>query len=95
MNYKVNEKKRIDTRSFPEIWKSLNADPEQSELRHQLIANRCCATPQTIWNWATGNTKPSEVLVRQKIAEVVSKFLTGISAHGPVEVKYQTLFPSR
>lgn len=95
MNYKVNEKKVIDTRSFPEIWKSLSADYEQPELRHSLIVNRCCSTPQTIWNWANGNTQPTEPLVLQKIAEVVSKFLSARSSKGPIEVKYQTLFPAR
>ena len=95
MSYKDNEKKVIDTRTFPEIWKSLNADYEQAELRRSLIGSRCCSTSQTIWNWANGNTQPTEPLVLQKIAEVVSKFLTAQSDKGPIEVKYQTLFPSR
>lgn len=95
MNCKDSEKKVIDTRTFPEIWKSLNTNYEQPELRHSLISNRCCKTPQTIWNWANGNTQPTEILVLKKIAEVVSKFLSSQSTNGPIEVKYQTLFPSR
>lgn len=95
MNSKDNEKKRIDTRTFPEIWKSLSANYEQPELRHRLIASRCCSTPQTIWNWANGNTRPTEVLVLQKISEVVSDFLTSLSTTGSVKANYQTLFPSR
>ena len=95
MNYKVNEKKLIDARTFPEIWKSLDANYEQSELRFQLISNRCCSTPQTVWNWANGNTQPTEVLVLRKIAKVVSEFLSSRSDNGDVVVKYQTLFPAR
>ncbi len=95
MSYKDNEKKVIDTRTFPEIWRSLNSDYEQAELRRSLIQSRCCSTSQTIWNWANGNTRPTEILVRQKIAEVVSKFLTSQSANGVIEVKHQTLFPAR
>lgn len=95
MNNKDTEKISIDARPFPEIWKSLSVDYEQPELRHRLISNRCCSTPQTVWNWGAGNTKPQEPLVLEKVAKVVSDFLTSISTTGPVKCNYRTLFPSR
>ncbi len=95
MNSKDSEKFRIDTRTFPEIWGSLNTEYEQRELRHKLMLNKCCSTPQTVWNWANGKTKPQEPLVLDKIAKVISDFLSSISRSGDVKCYPQTLFPAR
>lgn len=74
-----------DARTFPEIWGKLNQD-EKSDLSAKLFAAKCCGTPQTIWNWGTGKTRPAP-LVRKEIANVVSKFI-GTRVFGA------TLFPA-
>ena len=78
--------KTTDARTFPEIWEKLTHD-EKSELTTKLYAAKCCGTPQTIWNWGTGKTRPAP-LVRKEIASVVGRFL-GARVFGA------TLFPER
>ncbi len=74
-----------DARTFSEIWGSLTKD-EKSDLASKFYAAKCCGTPQTIWNWGVGKTRPS-LLAQKEIANVVSKFL-GARVYG------RTLFPS-
>ena len=66
--------KKIETKTFNEIWLGLNAD-EKNELSRRLLLARCCTTYQTIWNWGSGKVQPSAPLVRATIANTVSKFI--------------------
>lgn len=74
-----------DARTFSQIWESLTQE-EKSELSTKLYSAKCCGTPQTIWNWGTGKTRPAP-LVRKEIANVVGKFI-GARVFGA------TLFPA-
>ena len=80
------QENNTDARTFSQIWGTLTQD-QKSELSTKLYVAKCCSTPQTIWNWGTGRTRPSP-LVRKEAASVVGRFL-GSRVYG------ETLFPSR
>lgn len=83
----MSEKNLIDARSFQEIWKTLDRYQRQ-ELSLRLQKSRCCATRQTVINWAYGHTQPNLPLIRKTISQVVGKYLNATTyAH--------TLFPSK
>lgn len=73
-NMQRNEKESIETRSFPEIYKSLT-DYEKSKLLAEFVKSSCLGTNQTFWSWGTGKTKPNHPLVIEKVADVLGKFL--------------------
>lgn len=77
--------KKIETKSFSEIWLGLNVN-ERSELCRRLLLARCCTTYQTVWNWGNGKASPSSPLIRDKVAATVSKFIDKKTSH-------QILFP--
>jgi hypothetical protein len=76
-----------NTRTFPEIWAVLSKD-ERDDLSDRLFRRKCCRTRQTVWNWGNGIKRPATPLVRDAVADVVSK-MTG-EKHNAV-----TLFPSK
>lgn len=78
--------KKIETKTFNEIWMGLNAE-DKTELCRQLLLARCCSTYQTVWNWGTGKVRPSMPLVRSAVASTVSKFIGK-------KTSAKTLFPS-
>ena len=78
------QENQLDVRTFSEIWATLTQD-NKSELSAKLYSAKCCATPQTIWNWGSGRTRPAP-LVRKEVAKVVAKFLGS-------RVAGDTLFP--
>lgn len=51
-----NDKKTIDTRTFPEIWAELT-DGEQSLLKDKLI-DECRTTAKSVWAWRSGKQVP-------------------------------------
>lgn len=80
-----NNKKTIDTRTFGDIYNSLNVEDRQELFRQMHIAN-ICNTRQTVWNWANGKSKPGQRLVMNSLVRVLGRFLgCTVSAH--------TLFP--
>lgn len=74
-----------DLRAFPEVWGSLSKQ-EKEELTYQLIKDRCTVSRQTVWNWATGKTRPSSPIIRNAVASSVNKAV-GLRVSGA------TLFP--
>ena len=80
------DNKKIETKTFNEIWTSLNVD-ERNELCRRLLLARCCTTYHTVYNWGTGRVQPSAPLVRTTIATTVSKFIGK-------KTSAQILFPS-
>ena len=79
------EIKSIDTRTFGEIWNSLDSE-ERIDLSHKLFYNNVCNTRQTIWAWATGRRQPKQRLVMNSLVRVLGRFL----GH---TVSANTLFP--
>ena len=74
-----------DTRTLPEIWKTLNAQ-EQEDLRMGLIMAKTAKSRQAIHYWVNGQRKPQSDLVRDRGALVVSRVI-GKKCYG------RTLFP--
>lgn len=62
----------IETRTFTEIWKSLTAQ-EREDLQYSLMVAKVAKTRQAIFYWGTGQRTPGNVLVREKIALVISR----------------------
>ena len=67
-------KELTDTRTLPEIWKSLNAQ-EQEDLRTALIMARTAKSRQAIHYWVKGQRKPANDLTKERIAIVVSRII--------------------
>ena len=63
-----------NTKSFPEIWATLS-ETEKDDLCIKLYQRKCCKSRQAIRYWGAGARKPSNQIVRNAIAEVVSKQL--------------------
>ena len=82
MQTQRNEKKVIDTRAFPEIWKSLT--PLEQELIGEKLRRDLIVSRQALWCWVTGKRNPLP-LYRKAIADMLNKM--GIS------VSIKTLFP--
>ncbi len=76
----------IDTRSFGEIWNSLDGE-EKTELTRKLFLANVCNTRQTLWGWATGRCQPKQRLVVNSCVRVLGRFLGRT-------VSARTLFPS-
>ena len=75
----------IDTRTFPEVWKSLTP-LEQGFLRHSLMCTTT-ATRQTICNWINGG-KP----VYQKTRSIVAATINRVFH---MNTKKEFLFPEK
>lgn len=58
----------IDTRAFPDIWKSLA--PAQRGFLRYTIARRTTVTRQTIANWARGG-RPVHKATRESVAKII------------------------
>ena len=84
---KMNQKNEVDARSFPEICKGLS-QLEKETLSYALIKKGCATTRQTVWNWASGNTRPNHPAVQKLVADVVGKIIGS-------RVLPQTLFPAK
>lgn len=66
------EEKSIDTRSLGEIWLSLSAQ-EKEDLRFALISAKTAKTRQAIHLWVTGKRNPGSEVLKDKVAQIVSK----------------------
>ena len=82
----ISELKSTDTRSLPQIWATLTSD-EREDLVLRIYNAKACKTRQTVRNWASGRITPGSPLVREAVANCVSK-ITG------TRVLSSTLFPS-
>ncbi len=57
-SFKMQSKEEISTKTtFAVIWEELTAAQRQTALRHLVAEAR--VTPQTVWNWRHGRTRPS------------------------------------
>ena len=74
-----------DARSFPQIWATLSKD-ERDDLSLMFFQKKCCLTRQAVHYWGKGEKSPRNPLVRDTVAQIVSKKLG-------VKVYPQTLFP--
>lgn len=70
---------KIETRSFKEIWASLDPESQQSDLRRRLIQCQVCGTAQTVWNWGAGKSSPTNTVVINTVERVVSEFLSTVN----------------
>lgn len=84
INMSNSQTQIVDERTFPEVWDSLKQD-DKDALSLKLFQTKCCKSRQTVWNWATGKTRPIP-LVRKEAAKVIAKFLGS-------RVAGDTLFP--
>ena len=66
-----NEKEQYDTRTFPEIYSSLN-HLQQMELRDEIIS-KTGVTRATVFNWATGARAPQYKGIRKIVSDCVKK----------------------
>lgn len=71
----ISENKTTDTRTLPQIWATLTSD-EQEELILRIYNAKCCKSRQTVRNWMSGRIIPGSPLVRDAVANCVSK-ITG------------------
>ena len=69
------EKEQYDTRTFPEIYSSLN-HLQQMDLRDEIIS-RTGVTRVTVFNWAKGDRVPQYKGIRNIVSDCVKK-ITGI-----------------
>lgn len=69
MQIQSNAKKSIDTRTFPEIWKSLT--PLEQKLLEEKIMKELIVSRQALWLWANGQRNPLP-LYRKAIADILS-----------------------
>lgn len=76
-------KKELDTRTFPEICKSITAT-EWIEIRNRMFV-KLCKTEQTFLNWRNGKTYPLSIIERKAVAEIVNKVLG-------IKTQHNTLF---
>lgn len=78
---------QTDARTFPQIWASLTKY-QRDDLSYSLLTAKCTKTRQTIWNWGSGRTMPNIPLVKEKVAQCVSRVI-GLKTYG------NTLFPPK
>lgn len=69
-----NEIILTNTRTFPEIWGALTGT-QRDDLCIKLFQRKCAKSRQGIIYWGKGQRKPANPLVRDAVADVVSKFL--------------------
>lgn len=75
----ISENKTTDTRTLPQIWENLSKD-EQEDLILRIYNAKCCKSRQTVRNWMSGRVFPGSPLVRDAVANCVSK-ITGTRVH--------------
>lgn len=68
----MSENNLTETRPLTEIWKSLSVN-EQEDLRYALLMSKVAKTRQAIFYWVTGQRVPSNDVIKERIAQVVSK----------------------
>ena len=61
-----------NTKTFPEIWSTLTSS-EQDDLCIKFYQRKCCKSRQAIYLWSKGQRKPTNPMVRDAIAAIVSK----------------------
>lgn len=76
-------KKVLDTRTFPEICKSLTQN-QWLEIRNRMFL-RLGKTEQTLLNWRWGKTYPLSLIERKTISEIVNSVLG-------IKTQHNTLF---
>ena len=76
-------KKELDTRTFPEICKSLTQN-QWLELRNRVWL-KLGKTEQTLLNWRWGKTYPLSLIERKTISEIVNQVLK-------IRTQHNTLF---
>lgn len=67
------ENSSTDARTFPEVWETLTR-AERRTLKVELVKAMGCTT-NAVWFWSKGTYSPNSKLDRDKVAQVVSKFL--------------------
>lgn len=80
------EIKSTDARTFAQIWTVLNKD-QRRDLRSELSHATGCST-NAIYFWAKGTYSPNSKLDKEKVAQVVSRFIG-------CRVIPATLFPTK
>ena len=68
----INENYSTNTKTFPEIWAGLSEE-EKDALCLKLYQRKCVRSRQGVWYWANGKRRPATPLVRDIVAEIVSK----------------------
>ena len=76
-------KKVLDTRTFPEICKSLTQN-QWLEIRNRMFL-KLGKTEQTLLNWRWGKTYPLSLIERKTISEIVNSVLG-------IKTQHNTLF---
>ncbi len=76
-------KKVLDTRTFPEICKSISQN-EWLEIRNRMWL-KLGKTEQTLLNWRWGKTYPLSLVERKTIADIVNQVLK-------IRTQHNTLF---
>lgn len=77
----------FEAKTFQEIWAQLS-DEQRADVRLKLLTKKCTASPQSIYNWAAGRTRPTNPLVLDAIANTLGQYL-GVKLYGRV------LFPAK
>ena len=77
-NEQRNKKETYDTRTFPEIYSSLN-HLQQMELRNEIIS-RTGVSRVTVFNWSKGDRVPQYSGIRRIVSECVKKV---VGVHAP------------
>ena len=70
----MSENNLTETRPFTEIWKTMTLS-EREELKYALLVAKVAKTRQAIFYWGTGQRTPSNDVVKDRIAQVVSRKL--------------------
>ena len=65
------EKESVDTRTFPEIYKSL-PQLQQLELRDEIVY-KLGVSRVTVFNWAQGYSRPQYPGVRRIVSDILYK----------------------
>ena len=76
-------KKPLDTRTFPEICRSLTQN-QWLEIRNKMFL-KLGKTEQTLLNWRWGKTYPLSLVERKTISEIVNQVLG-------IKTQHNTLF---
>jgi hypothetical protein len=80
------EKKSVDTRSFPEICKSLS-NAEWILIRDRIAASTG-KSESAVYYWRDGSVIPGSILDRKAVAEIVSRVLK-------IKTNHRMLFPEQ
>ena len=78
-------KKELDTRTFPEICKSISQG-EWLAIRDRIM-EKTMKTDVAVFKWGKGQCQPQSIQERKIISEVVNRVLG-------IKTSYRTLFPA-